>query len=128
MPILEMITKRLEAFGYSLKPGDDFTLGFLIKKVENHIKGFCNIDIIPVDLDMAIADMVCSEFLFEKKATGALTLRDIDFGGAIKSISEGDTTVSFMDGGTVEQKLDNFILYLADKHKVELYKYRKLVW
>ena len=126
--LLADVTKRLESFGYQLQPNDEFSLGFLIGKVENHVKNFCNISQIPEELNHAIIDMVCSEFLLEKKATGNLTLRDIDFGNAIKTISEGDTSVSFMDGGTVEQKLDNFIIYLADRHKVDLYKFRKLVW
>ena len=129
--MLNDVKKRLESFGYKIQPNDDFALGFCIGKVGNQIKNFCNIEEIPEELNFAYIDMVCSEFLLGKKSTGNLTLNDIDLNSpAIKSISEGDTSVNFYVEGnqTAEQKLDNFIMYLSDKYKMNLYKYRRFTW
>ena len=47
----------------------------------------------------------------------------------IKTVTEGDTTVSAADGrDSKEQILSNFIADLREIDKNELYKYRKFVW
>ena len=132
MTKLEEVKKRLESFGYKTSESDDFALNFVISKIDEYIKNFCNIKEIPEEINYAFIDMVCSEFLLEKKSSGSLNLSDLDFSSpAIKSISEGDTSVTYAFGdGTMtnEQKLDVLVNYLADNFRKELYRFRRFVW
>lgn len=123
------VINRLESLGYILKPGDNETLGFLIGKVESDILNFCNIDALPDAAVYIAIDMACGEFLLDKKAAGDLIINGIDLSKAdVKSISEGDTSVSF-DGNNqnAAQKADALInSLLASKN--DLYKFRRLAW
>ena len=127
---VEMVTKRLESFGYTLKPNDEYALGFLLEKTKLDILNFCNIKELPLELNYVAIDIVCGEFLLEKKSVGALSLNDIDLNAvAIKSISEGDTNVSYATENTqgALQKLDTLIQNLLDSKKY-LYKFRRIAW
>ena len=127
---VEMVTKRLESFGYTLKPNDEYTLEFLLEKTKLDILNFCNIKELPLELNYVAVDMVCGEFLLEKKSVGALNLNDIDLNAvAIKSISEGDTSVTYATENTqgALQKLDTLIQNLLDSKKY-LYKFRRIAW
>lgn len=127
---IKSVIKRLESFGYVLKPNDEYTLGFVLEKTKLDILNFCNIKEMPLELEYVAVDMVCGEFLLEKKSTGALSLNDIDLNTAtIKSISEGDTSVSYATEGiqSSAQKLDGLIQSLLDSKKY-LYKFRRLAW
>lgn len=123
------VINRLEGLGYILKPGDIETLGFLIGKVESDILNFCNIDALPNAAAYIAIDMVCGEFLLEKKSAGNLILNGIDLNKSdVKSISEGDTSVSFdSNSQNAGQKADDLInSLLASKNN--LYKFRRLAW
>lgn len=123
------VINRLEGLGYVLKPGDNLTLGFLIGKIESDILNFCNIDTLPDAAVYIAIDMVCGEFLQDKKSAGALILNGIDINTAdVKSISEGDTSVSFdSNSQNAAQKADVLInSLLASKNN--LYKFRRLAW
>jgi hypothetical protein len=80
----EMVLKRLVSFGYFLKEDDSWELSFMMSKVENYIMSSCNITSIPDGLFHAAVDMVCGEFLFNKKQTGRLSMADLDLTGAIR--------------------------------------------
>jgi hypothetical protein len=127
---IESVIKRLESFGYILKPNDEYALGFVLEKIKLDILNFCNIQELPDELIYVAIDMVCGEFLLEKKSTGNINLNDIDLNSvAIKSISEGDTSVSYATENTQDalQKLDGLIQSLLDNKKY-LYKFRRLAW
>lgn len=127
---IESVIKRLESFGYILKPNDEYALGFVLEKIKLDILNFCNIQELPDELIYVAVDMACGEFLLEKKSTGSLNLNDIDLNSvAIKSISEGDTSVSYATENTQDalQKLDVLIQNLLDSKKY-LYKFRRLAW
>lgn len=127
---IESVIKRLESFGYILKPNDEYALGFVLEKIKLDILNFCNIQELPDELIYVAVDMACGEFLLEKKSTGNINLNDIDLNSvAIKSISEGDTSVSYATENTQDalQKLDGLIQSLLDSKKY-LYKFRRLAW
>lgn len=123
------VINRLEGLGYTIKPGDNETLGFLIGKIENEILNFCNIDELPIEAVYIAIDMVCGEFLLDKKSAGTLILNGIDLNQSeVKSISEGDTSVSFdSNNQNAAQKADMLINSLIDS-KRNLYKFRRLAW
>ena len=102
----EAVLKRLVSFGYDLKEDDDWSICFATQKVENHIKNSCNTTSIPDGLFNEAVDMICGNFLFTKKSTGGLTMNDLDLSAAIKQISEGDTSITFADGASDEEKFN----------------------
>ena len=127
-PFYEAVLKRLVSFGYELKDDDGWVLCFAMQKVENRIKNSCNTTSIPDGLFYIAVDMVCGEFLFTKKQTGQLEITKLDFSGAIKQISEGDTSVTFADGTSDEDKFNRMINYLMTNGEGDFVCYRKLKW
>lgn len=126
---VEAVLKRLISMGYNYDSGsDDFALCFAMQSVENHIKNSCNTTSIPEGLFNIAVDRVCGEFLFGKKQLGQLHIGELDLTGAIASISQGDTSVSFDTGSTDEAKLDQFLNFLMHNGDGELICYRKLKW
>ena len=127
---VDEVRDRLCHFGYEIKDGDDETISFEINKVENEIKNICNTNEIPYGLKNKAIDKICGCFLGGKLASGSLKLNDIDMNATgIKTVTEGDTTVSATDSGdSREQILSKFIADLSEIDKNELYKYRKFVW
>ena len=123
--MLDDIKQRLAAFGYNTTAADDWVLGFCINKVETHIKNNCNVAEVPEGLRSIAVDMVCGEFLFGKKQSGQGV--GIDFEAAVKSIAEGDTTVTFDTSSSVEGKYDALISYLMHG-EVDFATYRRIRW
>ena len=71
---------------------------------------------------------MCGEFLFTQKQTGKLNLDELDLTGAIKSISEGDTTVQFVESESDEMKINALVKFLIGQGEGELVCYRKIKW
>ncbi len=127
--MLEDVTKRLETFGYTVTENDEWLIGFIIRKVDNHIKLECNIKEIPQELNEIIVDMAVGEFLLEKKSMGELAGFNLD--AVVKSIQEGDTNLTYAIGegsNTPEQRLDGLIAYLMEYGKNKLVSYRCIKW
>lgn len=134
--MLEDVTARLASFGYVVTEADAWVLGFIIQKVENHIKNDCGVYdsvtltiVIPAGLHEIAVDMVVGEFLLSKKSTGQLT--GFDLSAAVKQIQEGDTSITYAIGSgdsTPEQRLDMLISYLMNHGKGELASYRCFKW
>lgn len=127
-PFCEAVLNRLVSFGYALKEDDSWVIGFVMQKVEAHIKNACNTTSIPDGLFFEAVDNVCGEFMFTKKQIGQLTIADLDFNGAIKQISEGDTTISFADGVSDEEKFNQLLNYLMTRGEGDFVCFRKLKW
>jgi len=126
--MLEDVKKRLESLGYIFVEDDAWVLGFIILKVEGHIKDQCNTLVVPEGLYQNAVDMVCGELLLGKKGSGQLTGFDLE--AAVKSIQEGDTNVTFAFGSgssTPEERLDGLINFLLHS-EVNYSSYRKIRW
>lgn len=129
--IIDEIEKRLESFGYVLKDGDKWLIGFVREKIENIIKLDCNIKTMPIELKEIEVDMIVGEFLFTKKNMGQLDIESLNFEVVEKSISEGDTKVDFAIGSgsqTPEQRFDILINYLMTYGKKKILAFRCLRW
>ena len=124
----EAVVNRLQSFGYEVTENDIMSLGFAMQKVRNHINNSCNTTSVPDGLFHIAVDMSCGEFLFAKKQTGQLKIADLDLTGAITSISEGDTSVSFASDSTDESRFDELLNYLMTKGEGEFVCYRKIKW
>lgn len=122
---LDDIKQRLQSLGYTSDTADDWMMGFCKDKVENHIKNSCNVAEVPEGLRHVAVDMACGEFLFGKKQSGQGV--GIDFEAVVKSIAEGDTTVTFDTSASAEAKYDALISYLMHS-EVDFAAYRCIKW
>ena len=128
------VLKRLESLEYIWDPTDTadyWMINFLIEKVTNAIKNECNVSDIPEGLYHVAVDMVCGEFLANKKSAGALDGFAVDLSKIpIKQVANGDTNVVFaVESVTSPEKgLDRLIDYLLNFGKSEFVTYRKIKW
>ncbi len=137
MITVDMIKERLLSLGYTAEDNDTFTLNFLQKKEENYVKHFCNITTIPSCLDPVIIDKICSDFLTQKKAiptnaeSGNTNLNTATASGAVKKITDGDTTVEFDTSSSSSGAVitfDSMIKELTKSYEDELIRHRRLSW
>ena len=122
----EKIIERLNSLGYVYVEQDQTALEFCIQKITHHIFNVTNLTEIPIELNEIAIDMVCGEFLKLKAGMGLLD--GITFERVIKSISEGDTNISFADETTPEQKFYAVIDYLLRGYESDFVRFRKMVW
>lgn len=117
----EEIISRLKTLGYEYTEADAELITFLMAKVKERICNSCNISEIPEGLNCKAVDMVCSEFMLGKMATGQL-----DVSGVVRAIHEGDTTVTFSEGFSQAEQLKSYLMTLADEKG--LVRYRRMTW
>lgn len=120
--MLDDVTKRLEALGFTVTAVDEWVLEFCIDKVENRIKNSCNLSKVPKGLHEVAVDLICGEFLFGKMNTGAL-----DYSRAVKRIKEGDTDVEYAEG-TSEAELITKLINELRSREIDFAAYRKITW
>lgn len=125
---IELLLGRLASFGYEVQETDAFTIGYSMQKSETYIKNECNLSIIPEGLYLTLCDMSCGEFLSTKSRTGQLNIAGLNLDGAIASISEGDTSVSFDNATTDEGKFSMLLATLFNAGRGNLACYRKFRW
>ena len=133
------IYERLISLGYAIEhevgeggetiyhptPTDLTIITVLKNKIVNAIKSDCNIDEIPTEIEGLVVDNIIGEFLFDKKTMGTLVIDDMDL-NAVKSISEGDTTIQFAEGSSQSEMLDMLIKHLL--RPIDLSDYRRIRW
>lgn len=123
---LDMVDFRLQSFSYDLKNEDAWTIGFLTQSTTNRIKNECHIVKIPNDLYFVMVDMVCGAFLAEKKARGQLSEEQEEM--ILKSINEGDTTITYADKVSRDTQLSQAFDTMRFGHRAKWLRYRRLQW
>ena len=129
MEILAAVTARLSALGYTVTETDSAALDYNIKKAETTLKVRTNQLEVPEGLFYVWADMAAGMFLTDKKASGALS-EVYDFDAPAKSISEGDTSVTFAiaDTGSFEDQFDAMLAKMVNPDAELIAAFRRLVW
>ena len=129
MDILAAVTARLEALGYKVVEADSAALQYNIAKAETYLKFSTNRLEVPEDLLYVWADMAAGLFLTDKKASGGLA-DTYDFDAPAKSISEGDTSVTFAlaDNGSFEEQFDAMLDKMVHPDEELIAAFRRLVW
>ena len=94
MDILSTAKERLAAFGYKVTDDDNSALEYNIRRAEAYLIAQTNQKQVPDGLDYVWVDMAVGMFLADKKVTGALG-DTYTFDAPVKSVSEGDTSVTF---------------------------------
>lgn len=123
------VIKRLEMLGYVYDPSDDEQIEYELNKILNYVLNYCNITVIPEILDPRITDRVCSDFLYYKKNSG--NLNGFNYDAVIKSIKEGDTTITYAVGqgeDTPENRFDAFVKSLERGFDKWITPHRRLRW
>lgn len=129
MDILATVITRLAALGYSVVDTDNAVLEYNISKAEAQLKAETNQREVPEGLFYVWVDMAAGFFLTDKKAAGALA-EIYDFDAPAKSISEGDTSVTFAiaDTGSFEDQFDAMLAKMTTPDPDLIIAYRRLVW
>lgn len=129
-----MITKddiilRLGQLGYEVE-GDDYEqIEFELRKIINYTYNYCNRSDIPEIIFPRLIDRVCSDFLYYKKNSGSL--KGFNYDAVIKSIKEGDTTLTYAVGqgeDTPENRFDSFVKQLERGYDKWITPHRRLRW
>lgn len=133
MTVLEAVVLRLAMLGYTVTDNDNTGLEYLISRCKQEILSNINHTVLPDGLFYTLVDMVAGQFLYDKKAAGALDgLEGFDFSTPAKSISEGDISVTFAgasDGATTaEARFDALLETLRHPAESTLAAYRRLRW
>ena len=126
---VEDVYARLDSLGYSVVPEDARTIEYLIDRIVNKIALNTNYATFPEQLLQMAIDMICGEFLYGKYAIGQLI--GYDFKGAVKRISEGDTTVEYAYGSGSKTPEERFVAYIDKLRKPDkdmLAAVRSLRW
>lgn len=123
------VIQRLESLGYIYNPADEDQIEFEMNKVLDYVMNYCNITTIPDILDKRIIDRICGYFLYYKKNSGSLD--GFNYDTVIKSIKEGDTTLTYAVGqgeDTPENRFDSFVRSLERGFDKCLTPHRRLRW
>lgn len=140
MPTLEinnavdMLKELLPAYGYQPIPSDDIMLRMAWQKAQIRVRDFCNIETIPDELQLEVANMAIGEFLYAKKATGKLNVEGDGNGGLVfphkvTQFTEGDTSLTLTSSGKNNEALfENLINKLRRGDLWVLEHYRRLHW
>ncbi len=123
---IQKVNNRLSNLGYLVTNEDSGDIEYLSKKMFNRVTNQCNIKEVHNDLEYTIIDMICGEFLFERKQTGKLE-GHFNLETAISSIKIGDTDIKYSNESD-EKKLDKLISHLMFAGEDELKCYRKIKW
>ena len=129
MIVRERVVARLRQLGYKVTENDYDQIDFELEKTTNYVLNFCNITTIPEILEIRIIDRVCGDFLFYKKNSGSLD--GFNYDAVIKSIKEGDTTITYSVGqgeDTPENRFDAFVKSLDRGFDKWCVPHRRLRW
>ena len=129
MVVLEDVVNRLKQLGYTATDADYEQIEYELNMVLNYVMNYCNRTDIPEILDPRIIDRTCAYFLYYKKNSGSL--EGFNYEAVIKSIKEGDTTLTYAVGqgeDTPENRFDAFVKYMERGFDKWITPYRRLRW
>lgn len=125
----EQVISRLKMLGYTATVEDNNHLDYELNKTINYVMNYCNIQTIPEILNPRIIDRICADFLYYKKNSGSL--EGFNYDAVIKSIKEGDTTLTYAVGqgeDTPENRFDSFVKQLERGFDKWITPHRRLRW
>jgi len=126
--MLEVVVKRLKTLGYVSVPEEEDAVQYAVDQAEQWIINNINQRPIPDGLRFIWIDMACGLFLANLKATGQLT--SIELAAPVKTISEGDTSVTFAleANGSPEARFEALLNSLVNPPEHQLAAYRRVKW
>ncbi|MBQ1375935.1 MAG: hypothetical protein IIY69_06595 [Clostridia bacterium] len=123
----DRVKLRLEALGFTAGGEDREALKMSLERAAGRICLETNLESVPEGLFSVWADMAAGLFLREKEASGELT--DIlGLSPEVRSITEGDVSVVFPEGGSREARLRRVIDGLISPGESAFAAYRRMTW
>ena len=113
----EELRDRLFDLGFETEESEEELLKDSLKRAEQSIMNSCNTECVPSELRFVALDIAAGEYLLAAKAK-----REESRG--IKSISEGDVSVSFEEEGAIDGVIDS----LLSRGREEILSYRRIKW
>jgi hypothetical protein len=129
MVVRENVIDRLKQLGYTPSEEDYAQIDFELQTIINYVINNFTRNSVPEILDNRIIDRVCGSFLYYKKNSGAL--EGFNYDAVIKSIKEGDTTITYAVGqgeDTPENRFDAFVKSLERGFDKWCAPHRSIVW
>lgn len=123
------IIARLKHLGYTADETDYDHIDFELQKTIAYTLNYCNLLEVPEIINPRLIDRVCSDFLYFKKNSGSLT--GFNYDAVIKSIKEGDSTITYAVGqgeDTPENRFDSFVKQLERGYDKWCTPHRRLRW
>lgn len=128
----EQVARRLRMLGVDYASEKDEAVIYATDKAESEILNETNQVSVPEGLRHAWIDMAAGFYLQEQKSTAQLQNCEIFGSAPMKSITEGDVSVTFASASdgvkTPEARLDELINKLINPPKSAFAKYRRFVW
>lgn len=125
MDTKKTVIELLKPFGVEVAE-DDFTLLFLIQSITQDILNYCNLKELPKELEHVVGRRVVANLLNSKLQTSGEGSIEVEKG--IKSITEGDVSVSYdtsLDKGVL---ISSFIKDNLNYGMDNLYSFRDFSW
>lgn len=118
----------LHEYGYNFQSSDSYILELFKDRVKESILNKTNQKELPNGLKNVYINRVIGEFLDFKYNLNQLNLENVTFDRMVKSITEGDTSVTYMDEESDTAKLRGFIDTLKNYGADQLVMYRRIIW
>lgn len=112
----EELRDRLFDLGFETEENEEDLLNAALMRAEQIIMNTCNCERVPYELRFVALDMAAGEYLLAAYGQG-----DND---NVKSVSEGDISVTFGDKSGIEEIIDN----LLNGGREEMLSYRRIKW
>lgn len=121
------VKARLEQLGYEVTQSDEDAIEYAADSIQERIRNLCNQSEVPDELYYKSIDMACGAFLSGKMLLGGLDEYDESNGRLIKTISEGDTTVTYAEKKSCAKRVEELVNSLSVSDG-EIICWRRLKW
>lgn len=128
----EAVVSRLAMLGYPASEEDRPAIAYQTGRCRAALLASIHHKEVPDGLFYTLVDMAAGSFLRDKLAAGGLEIEGLDFSAAVKSITEGDVSITFTgasDGATSPE--ERFLAALEGMTRPPeklLGAYRRLAW
>ncbi len=113
---LDALRQRLSDMGFEVEENEEEELERAWERAETGIRNTVNCEKVPEELRFTLLDIAAGEYLLAAKSkTG---------GDGVKSVSEGDVSVTFEEMNDTDRLIDR----LLESGREEMLSFRRLVW
>ncbi len=123
--LTEKIILMLEAMSFELEENDRTLVSYILENVKRSVLNYCNLKELPEELESAVINATCAEYIRAWKNTGKMNGKTAE--AVVKSVQEGDTTITFAEGEAPGKKLDRLISSMELDYSA-LNAFRRLRW
>lgn len=116
MTDIEKLCERLSDMGFEVEENEEEALGNALRRAEQTVVNYCNTESVPEELEFAVLDMAAGEYLLAAHCQDAKE-------GNVRSLSEGDMSVSFGD-----ENIGSVIDGLFLRGREEMTAFRRIKW